>query len=193
MRTLWQRLRPFIRRDLKGRLISASIAALVIAGLSWFGISAFTHLDSADAHSLRVELGLERAGEVCSSRSSTPDCSYDDRAQARVDNEWNRDVRLRSAILQELDLRIEATLANLEEARDLLDRQEFDFGNGRPAGGDVRLVELLRIPDLAPLRWHGLYVDGTSIERLEQAATYEPMRDESPDATRKLLVQAIDE
>jgi hypothetical protein len=53
-KTLWQRLRPFVRRDLKGRLISASIAALVIAGLSWFGLSAFTHLDSVGARAARI-------------------------------------------------------------------------------------------------------------------------------------------
>lgn len=193
VRTLWQRLRPFIRRDLKGRLISASIAALVIAGLSWFGISAFTHLDSADAHRLRVELGLERSDEVCSTRSSMPNCSYDDRAQAKVDSDWNRDVRIRSALLQELDLRIEAAIANLDEARELLERQEFDFGNGRPAGGDVRLTELLDMPDLSPLRWNGLYVDGQVIDQLIDAASYDPMRDESPEATRKLLVRAIEE
>jgi hypothetical protein len=193
VRTLWQRLRPFIRRDLKGRLISASIAALVIAGLSWFGISAFTRLDSADAHALRVELGLERDGEVCSGHLSKPECSYDDRAQAKVDKDWNRDVRIRSAILQELDLRIEAALANLEEARELLDRQEFDFSNGLPAGGDVRLGELLRMPDFGPLRLSGLYVDGNVITQLVDAATYDPMRDGSSADTRKLLVRSIEE
>jgi ABC-type Na+ efflux pump permease subunit len=193
VRTLWQRLRPFIRRDLKGRLISASIAALVIAGLSWFGISAFTHLDSADAHQLRVDLGLERPGEVCSSRPGVSNCSYDDRAQAKVDGDWNRDVRIRSAILQELDLRLEAALGNLEEASELLDRQEFDFGNGRIAGGDARLAKLLKIPDVEPLRWHGLYVDGLVIDDLLSAATFDAHRDESPAATRKLLERSIEE
>lgn len=190
-RTLWQRLRPFVRRDLKGRLISASIAALVIAGLSWFGISAFTHLDSQGAQEVRVELGLERANEVCSSRAGMPDCSYDDRLQARVDKDWDRDVRIRSAILDELDLRIAATLDNLEEAKRLLDRQEFDFGNGLVAGGDARLSELLRVPELAPMRWDTLYVDGYSINYLTEAATYDPLRDESPEQTRELLVNAI--
>lgn len=193
VRTLWQRLRPFIRRDLKGRLISASLAALVIAGLSWFGISAFTHLDSADAHSLRVELGLEREGEVCSGYRSMPACSYDDRAQAKVDADWHRDVRIRAAVMHELELRIEAALTNLDEASDLLERQQFDFGNALPAGGDVRLSELLRIPDLAPLRWTRLYVDGHAIDQLLDAATYDPHRDDSPEATRKLLVGAIAE
>ncbi len=191
VRTLWQRLRPFVRRDLKGRLISATIAALVIAGLSWFGISAFTHLDSSDAHRLRVELGLERDGEICSTDAGTPSCNYDDRVQAKVDADWNRDVRIRSAILMELDLRIDAALANLDEASAMLERQEFDLGNGRVAGGDVRLAELLRMPDLGPLRWDGLYVDGVVLDRLSDAASYDPFRDESPAASRTLLVHAI--
>ncbi|MFO7563060.1 MAG: ABC transporter permease [Enhygromyxa sp.] len=165
----------------------------MIAGLSWFGISAFTHLDSADAHTLRVELGLERAGEVCSSRAGTPNCSYDDRAQATVDGDWSRDVRIRSALLQELDLRIEATLTNLEQASEILGRQEFDFSNGLVAGGDVHLAKLLQIPDLAPLRWHTLYVDGVAIEQLSDAASFVSTRDESPEATRKLLERALEE
>ncbi|PRQ03383.1 hypothetical protein ENSA5_16480 [Enhygromyxa salina] len=194
-RTVWQRLRPFVRRDLKGRLISASIAALVIAGLSWFGISAFTHLDSAGAQSVRVELGLERAHEVCSpsgGASNMSACAYDDRAQARVEKDWDRDVRIRSAILTELDLRIDAALANLDEAKRVLDRQEFDFGNGLPAGGDVRLAELLRLPELAPLRWNTLYADGYSLRDLQEAATYDPLRDTTPEQTRALLVSAIE-
>jgi hypothetical protein len=191
-RTIWQRLRPFVRRDLKGRLISASIAALVIAGLSWFGVSAFTHLDSADAKQLRVELGLERASEVCSNRVGMSDCSFDDRTQARVDKDWDRDVRIRSAILDDLDLRIEAALENLGEAQQILGRQEFDFGNGLPAGGDVRLTELLRLPDLAPLRWNSIYANGYSLRDLEEAATYDAQRDSTPAQTRELLVAAID-
>lgn len=191
-RTIWHRLRPFVRRDLKGRLISASIAALVIAGLSWFGVSAFTHLDSAGAQDLRVELGLERASEVCSSREGMSDCSYDDRAQAQVDKDWDRDIRIRSAILQDLDLRIEAALDNLGEAQRVLGRQEFDFGNGLPAGGDVRLAELLTLPDLAPLPWSSIYADGNALRDLQDAATYDPMRDSTPAQTRELLVAAID-
>lgn len=190
-RTLWQRLRPFVRRDLKGRLISASIAALVIAGLSWFGLSAFTHLDSAGAREARIELGLERADQVCSNRTGMSACSYDDRAQARVDQEWSRDVRIRSAILQELDLRLAATLDNLGEAQQLLERQQFDFGNALPAGGDVRLAELLTLPDIAPLRWQTFYTDGYALHDLKSAATYDPLRDESAEATRELLVGAI--
>ncbi|KIG12391.1 hypothetical protein DB30_01513 [Enhygromyxa salina] len=164
----------------------------MIAGLSWFGVSAFTHLDSAGAQDLRVELGLERATEVCSSRTGMPDCSYDDRAQAEVDKDWDRDVRIRSAILQDLDLRITATLDNLDEAQRLLGRQEFDFGNGLAAGGDVRLTELLALPDLAPMRWNNIYANGYSVQDLQEAATYDALRDATPADTRALLVAAID-
>ena len=190
VRTLWQRLRPFVRRDLQGRLISASITAIVLAGLAWFGISAFTHLDSADAQALRVELGLERAHAVCG-RSDGPSCSYDDRAQAKIDADWQRDVEIRSAILFELDLRLADGLAKLEAANELLEVQEFDFSNGRPAGGDVRLAELLEMPDLAPMRSSGLYVDGVLLDKLSDAATYDPYRDASPAATKALLISAI--
>lgn len=199
VRTLWQRLRPFIRRDLKGRLISASIATLVIAGLSWFGVSAFTHLDSAGAQNVRVQLGLERANEVCSTRSSphrsvgNSSCSYDDRIQAEVDEEWQRDVRIRSAILQELDLRITAALANLAEAKDLLERKDYEFSNGRRAAGDAHLAELLELPDLAPLQWTSLYALGRQFESLDGFATFDPARDTDSASTQKLLIAAIDD
>ena len=191
-RSLWHRLRPFVRRDLKGRLISASIAALVIAGLSWFGISAFTHLDTSRAKEVRIELGVERAHAVCSSKDSMPDCSFDDRVQAVTDDEWRRDVRIRSALTHELDLRIAATRANLDEAKAMLDRQEFDFGTGRVAGGDVRMAELLRLPDLSPLRWEPIYAKGVELTTVLEAASFVPVRDGSPAGTRELLVASID-
>lgn len=191
--SLWQRLRPFVRRDLKGRLISASIAALVIAGLSWFGLSAFTHLDSIGARAARIELGLERANEVCSNHAGMPECSFDDRTQERVDKDWDRDVRIRSAILQELDLRLATTLENIEEAQRVLDRQEFDFSNGRIAGGDANLAKLLDLPDIAPLRWQTLYADGYALQDLNTAGTFDPLRDETSDDTRSLLTAALEQ
>lgn len=163
VRTLWQRLRPFIRRDLKGRLISASIAALVIAGLSWFGISAFTRVDSADAQELRVQIGIEDAYEVCSpSYASNLSCTYDDRVQAKVDEDWQRDVRIRAAILQELDLRIDATAANLEQAKQLL-AGELDDAQAK------QIMALIQLPDLAPLSWATLYADGHEFDDLAEA------------------------
>jgi hypothetical protein len=192
-RTIWQRLRPFVRRDLKGRLISASIAALVIAGLSWFGLSAFTHLDSSGARDARIELGLEKSTEVCSGRGDMPACSFDDRAQAKVDKDWDRDVRIRSSILQEIELRLATTVENIEEAQRVLDRQEFDFGGGHLAGGDAHLAKLLDLPDIAPLRWQTLYANGYALRDLNEAATFDPLRDESSADTRALLTAALEE
>lgn len=192
-RSLWQRLRPFVRRDVKGRLLSATIASLIIAGLAWFGISAFTQLDSARAKEVRVQLGLEHEGAVCSASEDQPNCSFDDRVQAVTDEQWSRDVRIRAAIIHELELRIGATRTNLDEAKDMLERQEFDFGNGLVAGGDVRLAELLRLPDISPLHWRPIYAKGVALESLVEAARYEPTRDDTPTATRELLLAAIDE
>jgi hypothetical protein len=171
-------------------VVSAAIASLVLASLAWFGISAVTTIDSGEAHALRVELGLERPHEVCG-RSGGPACSYDDRAQAKVDADWQRDVEIRTALLFELGLRVDDGIRKLDAAAELLEVQEFDFGNGRPAGGDVRLAELLERPDLAPLRNTTLYVDGVSLTELGEAAIYDPMRDASPEHTRVLLTHAI--
>lgn len=174
MRTLWRRLRPFVRRDLRGRLISAAIAAVVIAGLSWFGIAAFTHLDSSAAQAVRVQLGLEHEKAICSDDDDTPDCSYDDRAQAEVDRQWSQDLRIRAAVLQELDLRIDATLDNLTEAEALLARQNFNYVNQKVAGGDPKLTELLTLPELSPLPELYYYVDGRGYGDLHELATWSP-------------------
>ena len=174
-KTLWRRLRPFVRRDLKGRLISAAIVATVIAGLSWFGLSAFTKLDSMGARDLRVELGIERPFEVCGDREWMSACTFDDRSQDEVDEAWLRDRKLRAAILQELDLRIDATLANLDRALELLERSNYDFSNGRTAAGDPELAELLRLPQLAPLRsTAGSYGEEVDPRNLLGLATYDP-------------------
>ncbi|NVB42663.1 hypothetical protein G6O69_32880 [Pseudenhygromyxa sp. WMMC2535] len=195
MRTLWQRLRPFIRRDLRGRLISAAIAALVIAGLGWLGISAFTHLDSSEAKSARIQLGLESPLSDCTDDEvaypNLPGCVYDDRAQAKVDEAWTRDLRIRASILHELDLRLQLGLDNLDSAEALLDIQELDFANYRPAAGDRTLAELLELPDISPLRYQPLEVDDVQVSDLLDAATYDPQRDLDGDQTRKLLTGAI--
>jgi hypothetical protein len=194
-RSLWQRLRPFIRRDLKGRLISAAIAASVIAGLCWFSILAFTNLDNVAAKDLRVELGLEKHDEVCQSgpvKSDKPLCSFDDHTQDLVDRDWQRDREIRAAILEDLDLRIDATLDNLARAERILARESIDFGNDLVAGGNVELAELLQIPDLRPLSWYTLYLDdGTAVANPLAAARYDSFRDSSPERTHVVLEGAI--
>ena len=48
------RLRPFLRRDLRTKMLSAIVTVLVLSGLSWLGISALTQIDSREAHGLRI-------------------------------------------------------------------------------------------------------------------------------------------
>lgn len=191
VRTLWQRLRPFIRRDLQGRLISAAIAALVIAGLGWFGISAFTRLDTQDAQNLRVELGIEGEGEVCHPRSTLPDCTYDDRTQTRVDKEWARDKRIRAAILHDLQLRIDDVQSRLDDAKGMLERQQFDFSNGEVAGGDEELAALLALPDLSPLRYDPFWYEDNVFHSLHDAATWDHMGTVRVDEVQTILEAAI--
>ncbi|MCA9701151.1 MAG: hypothetical protein KC431_26750, partial [Myxococcales bacterium] len=118
-------------------------------------------------------------------------CSYDDRSQAAVDRDWARDARIRGAILDELDLRLEAALANLEEAEELIGRQEFNFANYRPAAGDVELTRLLTLPDISPLTYEAIEVDGNYINNLLEAATYDPLRDSDASATPVFLRHSI--
>ncbi len=190
-RTFWQRLRPFVRRDLKSRLISAAIAALVIAGLSWFGISAFTRLDSVEAQQLRTELGIEDRAAVCSTRPNMPECTYDDRVQAANDTQWVRDQRIRAGILDDLDLRIEATQDRLSEAQALLARQQFDFSNGEPAGGDEQLAALLVLPDLSPLRFEMVWSGDTTFTSLLDASTWDIYRELEVSEVQTSLSAAI--
>lgn len=194
-RSLWLRLRPFLRRDLKGRLISAAIAATVIAGLCWFSVLAFTNLDNSTAKDYRVKLGLEVHDAICQSgpvKSDAPQCTFDDQAQDLVDRGWQRDREIRAAVLEDLDLRIEATLANLARAERLLARETIDFSNGLVAGGHMELAELLAIPELRPLSWHTLYLDdGTAVNNPLAAASYDTFRDSSPARTQVVLEGAI--
>lgn len=195
-RTIWQRLRPFVRRDLKGRLISAAIAATVIVGLCQFAVLAFTKLDSASAKDLRVQLGLESRAEVCqvgSTLDGVPLCSFDDRSQELVDQEWRRDREIRAAILHDVDLRLVAKLDDFARAEKILARESIDFTNGLPAGGNVELAALLELPNLRPIAWQTLYLpDGTSVSDPLSAATYDSFRDGDGSRTQKLVIDALD-
>ncbi|MFV8753402.1 hypothetical protein ACNOYE_22865 [Nannocystaceae bacterium ST9] len=170
----------------------------MIAGLCWFAVLAFTDLDSSAAKTLRVDLGLEQPDAVCQQSldptSGTPICTFDDRAQNQVEREWLRDRKIRAAVLHELDLRIEATLANLARAERILERETIDFGNGLVAGGNTELAELLELPDLRPISWHMLYLDdGTAIANPLAAASYDSFRDGDATRTQAVLVEVIGE
>jgi hypothetical protein len=62
---LLQRLRPFLRRDLKPRALSAVVAATLLSGLTWLGTSALTRMDSPAAQDVRVAIGMEDRFTVC--------------------------------------------------------------------------------------------------------------------------------
>lgn len=135
---LYLRLRPFLRRELRTKLVSAVVTVLVLTGLSWLGISALTKIDSREAHGLRVSTGIESAWAVCGAPGG-PACSYEDREQARVDTKFAQERRLRLAILDELDRRIAHGLAKLDEATDLVEGAKLNPRNGALQGDTIAL------------------------------------------------------
>lgn len=135
---LYLRLRPFLRRELRTKLVSAVVTVLVLTGLSWLGISALTQIDSREAHGLRVSTGIESAWAVCGAPGG-PACSYEDREQARVDAKFAQERRLRLAILDELDRRIEHGLAKLDEATKLVGDAKLNPRNGALQGDTIAL------------------------------------------------------
>jgi hypothetical protein len=156
---LMQRLRPFLRRDLRARLTSAAVAVSVLFGLSWLGVSALGRIDSQEAHQLRVDLGLEAQFAVCGGPNSEagsdgpqPECSYDDRAQAKVDREFAHARMMRRAVLGELDDRVELAIDRLEEATALVEAAKASKHTGVIQGDTVALeVALLQsVVDLRP-------------------------------------------
>lgn len=152
---LMQRLRPFLRRDLRARLTSAAVAVSVLFGLSWLGVSALGRIDSQEAHQLRVDLGLEAQFAVCGgadAESHQPECSYDDRAQAKVDREFAHARMMRRAVLGELDERVELAIDRLEEATALVEAAKTSERTGVIQGDTVALeVALLQSTvDLRP-------------------------------------------
>lgn len=145
------RLRPFLRRDLRARFISALAAVLVLSGLSWLGISALSKIDSAEAHALRVELGLEHPWAVCGGPDH-PTCNYDDRYQEKVDRKFAHERQLRVAVLEELLSRTDLAMGQLDEAEDLLRNMKTNDKTGALEGDTVALREALAesLVDLSP-------------------------------------------
>jgi hypothetical protein len=149
--SLYLRLRPFLRRDLRARLVSALLTVFVLTGLSWLGISALSKIDSREAHHMRVELGLEHAWAVCDGPYA-PKCSYDDREQARVDARFAQERKLRLAVLAELSQRIEAGLSELDEAQRIAEAASTSPRTGAVLGDTVALRQALvqSVVDLRP-------------------------------------------
>lgn len=149
-RSLSQRLRPFLRRDLRSRIASALVAATMITGLTWLGTSALTRMDSPAAQDVRVAIGLEDAWAVCDG-PQMPRCSFDDREQAVVDREFAAQQRVRTAVLHELRARVDQSLRNLDLAEKILKTEAVDL-RGDLLGGRRDLHELLLTTvDLRPL------------------------------------------
>lgn len=149
-RPLFQRLRPFLRRDLRPRCISAVVAATLLSGLTWLGTSALTRMESPAAQDVRVALGMEGAWDVCDGPGK-PVCSYDDREQAAVDREFMSQQRVRVAVLHELRSRVDQGLQNLADAEAILRTQTVDL-EGDLLGGRKDLADLLLTTiDLRPL------------------------------------------
>ena len=149
-RPLLQRLRPFLRRDLRPRAISAVVAATLLSGLTWLGTSALTRMDSPAAQDVRVALGMEDRWQVCDGPGQ-PVCSFDDREQVAVDREHQSQQRVRVAILHELRTRVERGLANLAAAESILKTQTVNL-EGDLLGGRKDLSDLLLTTiDLRPL------------------------------------------
>ncbi len=189
-RTLLHRLRPFVRRDLRTRLISAAAAVAMLVGLAWLGVSALTRMDTNGAHLLRVEIGLEHPYAVCNGPGQ-PGCSYDDRDQARTDEQFALDQQIRAAVLHELSLRVDSQIANVDEAEKILRSRDIDFANNLQYGGDRELWDLLSGPvDLRPMvtREDELL----AVTRLEQSAYYDGLVDRDSADTRDRLLRALE-
>ena len=148
---LLMRLRPFLRRDLRARLVSALVAVFVLSGLSWLGVSALTQIDSAEAHNLRTEMGLEHPWAVCGGPDK-PGCNYDDRHQENVDRKFHAEQSLRIAILDELSARAAMAIGELDEAEEILHGMKTNSRTGMLEGDTVALRDALSeaVVDLAP-------------------------------------------
>jgi hypothetical protein len=163
------RLRPFLRRDLRARFVSAIVAVLVLTGLTWLGVSALTKIDSAEAHQLRVELGLESPWAVCGGPRQGA-CNYDDRQQERVDQRFGYERRLRLVVLDELLARTEIAQAQLDSAQEMLDAMTVDAATGTLQGDTAALRDALgeAIVDLTPAQ-----VEDAGLRRARLMAAFE--------------------
>ncbi len=139
---LYLRLRPFLRRELRAKLVSAVVTLLVLCGLTWLGVSALTGIDSREAHNLRVSLGIESPWSVCGAPGAAA-CSYEDREQGRVDAKFEHERKLRLAVLDELSRRIAQANARLDDATALVLEAKLNPRTGALQGDTVALRQAL--------------------------------------------------
>jgi ABC-type Na+ efflux pump permease subunit len=139
---LYLRLRPFLRRELRARLVSAVVTVFVLCGLTWLGVSALTKIDSREAHDLRVAIGMEGPWTVCG-QPGGPLCSYEDREQARIDAKHEHERRLRLAVLDEMERRIAHAKDRLDEATEIVGEAKLNPRSGALQGDTVALRQAL--------------------------------------------------
>jgi len=107
-------------------------------------------MDTQAARDLRVSVGIEDEWEVCDG-PAMPACSFDDRLQDDVDVAYAQEQRLRLAILDDLDRRIAAAIADLDAAKQIIETETVNF-DGDLLGGRKDLIDLLlTTTDLRPL------------------------------------------
>lgn len=132
-RTLRQRLRPFVGRDLRTRLLTSLGTVMVVLSLAWLGVSVLAGLDSREAMTARVRLGIENPARLCGGHRG-PACTFDDREQARIDREFRRAQTVRLAVTAELQGRIGSALEQLDAVEAQLPELELDPHTGRLIG-----------------------------------------------------------
>lgn len=174
-RTFFGRLRPFLRRDARSRIISGVVAAAILMCLSWLGISSLTQMDSREAQQFRISLGIEDWDQVCEtypnkeSEAEKPRCTYDDKEQAEVDRIFAGQQRIRLAVLTELESRLTNQITNLTTAESILRHESIALHQENLLGGNQYLIELLLTPvDLRPLFSEAENAD--RIHRLQRAS-----------------------
>src|SRR5690606_37547949 len=119
-----KRLRPFVRREFRSRLISAMATVAVLVAMAWLGASALTSMDTRGAHELRSQLGIESYVGECG--GSGPMCTYDDAEQRAHDQVAAQERRVRTAISFELERRIETQISALTNLRARVDEASAD-------------------------------------------------------------------
>ena len=189
---LYTRLRPFLRRDLRARLVSALLSVAVLTGLTWLGISALSGIDSREAHELRVQLGMESPSAVCGQSPYLSECNYDDQLQEKIDREFYRRRGIRVAVLTDLERRVGMALDQLDQADRILGTMTVDPKTGEVQGDTVALRDALSeaVIDVAPAA-----IDPVELRRNRLLGTFErlePRPTKAPARGMKALVNGRD-
>ncbi len=152
-RTLWARLRPFVRRDLGTRVSLAAASVVAVLVLAWLTTASIVWSDAERGRDLRVALGLERWEQASCGAPPGSACTYDDEEQAQIDLTFRQETAVRAAILDDLALRLEAIEVDLRMSQDILAQRSLALSVDSPFGKDPELADRLTATvDLAPLQ-----------------------------------------